>query len=126
MSSETTYKPYAMWTNDCQGKKDFDGPIISISSRYWPRGGGISVLRPGSIELETNADQTIRPSAKSSVILHIGPREEDDGGGDSVDLCSEDFEAETQEEVQAMVEAWADRKANEVADILLKHFGITR
>jgi hypothetical protein len=28
------------WRNDCQGKKDYDGRIVHVSSRYWPRGGG--------------------------------------------------------------------------------------
>ena len=35
-------QPYAMWTDDCQGKKDYDGNMVSISTRYWPgpSGGG--------------------------------------------------------------------------------------
>lgn len=24
------------WRNDCQGKKDYDAPILEITSRYWP------------------------------------------------------------------------------------------
>lgn len=46
--SETTQQDMprinARWTDDCQGKKDFDGTIIDISSRYWPRGGGFGLF----------------------------------------------------------------------------------
>ena len=36
----------AKWTDDCQGKKDYDGKILCLSTRYWPRGGGVTVHAP--------------------------------------------------------------------------------
>ena len=40
MSETEKLKVSARWTNDCSGKKDFDGRIVDLSTRYWPRGGG--------------------------------------------------------------------------------------
>lgn len=31
-----SFKPAAAWTDDCQGKKDYDGRLIDISCRYYP------------------------------------------------------------------------------------------
>jgi len=47
MSEDVPLKEFK-WTNDCQGKKDFDGPIVTLSSRYWPSGGGFSMLDTGT------------------------------------------------------------------------------
>ena len=50
----------AKWTNDCQGKKDYDGPILEVSTRYWPRGGGFFVVRytPSGVTVEPDATPT--------------------------------------------------------------------
>jgi hypothetical protein len=79
----STLKPCAEWKNDCQGKKDFDGPILSVSTRYWPGPG--------------------RPSATTSIYLNIGPP-----GADVDDIIwrQRDFEADTEAEVKAAVESW--------------------
>lgn len=46
----------AKWTPDCQGKKDYDGQILSISTRYWPSGGGFATFSytepPGKPEVD--------------------------------------------------------------------------
>jgi hypothetical protein len=73
----------AEWTNDCQGKKDFDGEIVTLSTRYWPRGGGFGLMVRNE------------PSAKSSILL------------DGECVTSEEFDGETFEDVAAQVEAWA-------------------
>jgi hypothetical protein len=89
----------AEWTNDCQGKKDFDGEIVSLSTRYWPRGGGFGLMvrnEAGVLEIENNdARPEIKPSAKSSILL------------DGECVTSEEFDGETFEDVAAQVEAWA-------------------
>lgn len=92
----------ATWTDDCQGKKDFDGPIISISTRYWPRGGGFSEIANG-VWLENEDRPQIKPSATASIIVNLN-------GDDSDDLATKDFEGETFEVVKAAVESWANEQ----------------
>ena len=46
MLETSQFKLVARWTDDCQGKKDFDGRLLSYSTRYWPasyRGSGIYI-----------------------------------------------------------------------------------
>jgi hypothetical protein len=89
----------AEWTDDCQGKKDFDGEIVTLSTRYWPRGGGFDLMvRDASGKLQTEYNDSrpeIKPSAKSSILL------------DGECVTSEEFDGETFEDVAAQVEAWA-------------------
>lgn len=98
------------WTDDCQEKKNYDFPILEISSRYWPRGGGFTVFNnsPGKpVRFEENEDRpSIRPSATCHVILHLseGDAESEDGG---LRLVDADFEGETEQEVKDKVEAFA-------------------
>lgn len=32
------------WKPDCQGKWNYDCDLVSLSCRYWPRGGGFHTL----------------------------------------------------------------------------------
>lgn len=93
----------AIWTDDCQGKKDFDGTLIHISTRYWPRGGGFYVLTPERRWEGNEARPEIHPSAHSTIYLRRAD-------GEDVVLAEEWFEGTTQEEVQRTVEAWAQRE----------------
>lgn len=86
-------KPALEWTPDCQGKWDYDGPLVHVSTRYWPRGGGFSLYKDG--EFVTNYDQGIKPSATSTVYL-----------GEDMVLAEQDFEGETEAEVKLAVELW--------------------
>ena len=95
------------WTDDCQGKKDFDSEIFSLSTRYWPRGGGFSVItrQAGASELRiegNDARPEIKPSAVSSIYL-LGEK-----------IARAEFEAETEEEVKRLVEAWARARITRV------------
>lgn len=103
-------RPRAAWTPDCQGKQDFDGPIISVSTRYWPGpgGGGPMVVetRPGRTPKITEGTYGDSPSATSAIILRLGPKEEHDGGGDYMIWREQDFRAPTEAEVKALVEDW--------------------
>ena len=95
------------WTNDCQGKKDYDGPILEVSTRYWPRGGGFTeVIRTDhGVFFRDNEDRpTIKPSAKSSVCICHGKN------GDLYTLTEREFEAETEEEVKHLVEVWVQQQ----------------
>jgi len=109
----------AEWTDDCQGKKDYDAHILSISSRYWPRGGGFTGLfiQPGKPPIfeDNDARPHIPPSATSTLLL----RYKDD---ESIELARGEFEAETQEEVQRQVEVWAQAQMDRVVAILREHF----
>lgn len=108
MPDEGKFTVDAKWTDDCQGKKDYDGDIISVSTRYWPRGGGFTTIHNDGREIrweENDARPYIKPSAKAAIVLR-GRNE--NGGIDTIDLSSRDFEAETFEEVKAMVEEWVD------------------
>ena len=94
----------AEWKPDCQGKQDFDGEILVLSTRYWPRGGGYMLLRNdgNGVRFEENAARShMPPSAHSSLLLR------DADNDDGVTLVEAEFEAETEAEVKAQVEAWA-------------------
>jgi hypothetical protein len=97
----------ADWTPDCQGKQDFDGPIIEVSTRYWPRGGGFSVLVDG--QWQENADRPkIKPSAHCSILLR-----DSEAARDTV-LVDARFEGETEEEVKQAVERWANEQQQRI------------
>lgn len=114
------FKLSAKWTDDCQGKKNYDAEILSISSRYWPRGGGymMVVSEPGKLPQFKDNDSRpeLRPSAVSSLIIRHGEDEED------IELASQEFEADTQEEVQAQVETWAQQIMDRAVAALRKEF----
>jgi hypothetical protein len=84
--------PCALWTPDCQDKQNFDGPILSIWTRYWPG---------------PNSRGAWLPSASAKIVLNLGPREEGDCGGLYRVWREQKFEADTEAEVKALVEAWA-------------------
>jgi hypothetical protein len=83
-------QPAARWTSDCGGKQDYDGPLLSISTRYWPAW--------------KSADN--RPSAHASIIVKHGLVTEDDEWGDYSTLAEVDVQADAEAEVKAQVEAW--------------------
>lgn len=113
------YRLDATWTDDAQGKKDYDGPILTISTRYWPRGGGFLVVNrtPTRITIEDDTHRRdIKPSAKSSLCLCIA------GYPESVTLTSQSFEGETFEEVAHQVETWAQATMDHVVAVLRQAF----
>lgn len=87
------------WTDDCQGKKNYDGPLIRVSSRYWPRGGGFHLLVGRNFVESGKIRPDIKPSAESSIML-----------ADETTIFEKKFEAETEEEVKAQVETWVEEK----------------
>jgi hypothetical protein len=97
---KTHYKLSAKWTDDCQGKKDYDGDIISISTRYWP-----------AKDYRLIGGNLVKPSANCSLILRHG---EDD----YFELISKDFEADTFEEIKVLVEKWAQEQMDRIVDLL--------
>lgn len=104
----------ASWTPDCQGKWDYDAPILSLSCRYWPRGGGFHVLSERGIE-GNEARPEISPSANAAILLG------DPADGPYVEIQEADFSGETETEVKAKVEAWAAEKYATVPHALDSH-----
>lgn len=100
------------WTHDCQGKQDFDAACVSLSTRYWPRGGGYHYSQDSGRTWEGNeARPEIKPSAKSGLFFR-----------DEV-LLEQEFEADTEEEVKQQVEAWARVHVTRLREAVLREFG---
>lgn len=66
------------WTQDCQGKQDFDGALLSVLTRYWP----------------TNYRADKLHSAKG-VLLLLGE-----------EIAEYETAARTEFEVKSMIESW--------------------
>ena len=120
MTPDTMTVP-ARWTDDCQGKKDYDGHLVTLSTRYWPRGGGFHILGGEFRELTSSADAFpgTPPSAKATIYLGST---DDDYYDDAELLIEQEFEAETQEEVQHAVEVWAHEQYARIAAALRREF----
>jgi hypothetical protein len=110
--------PHARWTHDCQGKQDFDGPLLAVSTRYYPGpdGGGTMVISPG--RPIWTVPYGPKPSPTSSIILRVGPAEEGDGGGDYYIWRRQDFEGETEADVKAQVERWVSAQMEDAVRLL--------
>jgi hypothetical protein len=120
-------KLYARWTDDCQGKKDYDGPIISISTRYWPRGGGFHLFNSDHPQDGFQGNETrpeVKPSATCSLVIRHGEREDGGGGGDWIKLISKEFEGDTFESIKLEVEAFAQAQMDRVVEILKGEYAI--
>lgn len=109
----------AEWSDDCCGKKDYDAPVLSISTRYWPAGGSALVFDTATPEqgLRKYNDGS-GPSAKSHLIINFA----EDGGLDGV-LSEKEFKGQSIEEVCAQVEEWAQEQMNKAVAALKAAFG---
>jgi len=111
-SAITELRPAASWTDDCQGKKDYDGPLLSISTRYWPgpEGGGAMTFdsRTGKVGSWPYGPT---PSAHASILLRLA-------GGEHLVWRDAKFEALTTAEVKALVEAWVREQLAAVIELL--------
>lgn len=88
--------PAAEWSDDCNGKQNYDGPVVSISTRYWPGW--------------KSSDG--RPSAVAAIVLN-GAR------GDHYPIVEYEVSADTPGEVRAAVEAWVAGQYDALRDLLL-------
>lgn len=89
----------AKWTHDCQGKMDYDGNILSISTRYWP----------GSYQANGYV------SAKSALVLW-------GADGEDVELSVREFEAEDFATLAPRVEEWAQGQMDRAVRALRAEF----
>lgn len=99
--------PHAAWTTDCGGKQDYDGEIISISTRYWP----------------ANRSSDNRPSAHAAIHLKLGPVSVHWPGpyladGEYRVWREQHFAASTEAEVKHQVEAWVHTQVQEIVALL--------
>lgn len=108
----------AMWTDDCSGKKNFDGEIIAISTRYWPRGGGYYIYDGVNFFQNTQGPP---PSARSSILLRARP-DEDGGDDEPTVLVSKRFEGDSFEAVRVQVEEWAEGQYTRIVSALLREY----
>lgn len=92
------------WTDDCSGKKDYDGDIVAVSTRYWPK------------RYQDNG----KVSATSSIMLSDGCP---DHNGETEDLISKDFEGDTFAEVAIQVQGWVQEQMDRVEKALRAEFG---
>jgi hypothetical protein len=99
MGGELKMKVPAEWSDDCGGKKNFDGDLVSVCVTCFPGGRGGS------------------STASASILLLQGNDEDDD-----VDLVRQEFTGQTQEEAQRQVEVWVQAKYEEIAKLLMDHF----
>lgn len=109
----------ASWTNDCQGKQDYDGPILTLSTRYWPGpegGAAMQVTAQGGRVEISDAPWGPQPTATADILLHFSDE-------DCTPLRTQDFTGATEADVKAQVEAWADAQFAEIQTLLLAHFG---
>lgn len=117
-----TLKLNAQWTDDCCGKKDYDGDILSISTRYWPKGGGFRIFDSSMPQLGLQKSEDVFPNAPPSAHASIMLRTPDAGVSESVRLAEKDFKGDSFEEVKAAVEAWGQEQMDRIVEILQPHF----
>lgn len=110
--------PCAKWTDDCQGKKDYDGRLISISCRYWPGPGA-----GGSITFDTATKEMgtlpygLTPSAHAAIHLDCGEPNAD-GYGDYLTLAEKEFTGPDEADVKRQVEEWVKQKFDQICLLL--------
>ena len=96
-------KPSAKWTNDCQGKRNCDKDLVVLSTRYWPQGDDFTISNAFTgEEVVPNNLEKVKPSAESSIYIQ----------DELVLKCS--FEGETEEDVKAQVERWANEQVQKI------------
>jgi hypothetical protein len=91
----TDFAPAARWTPDCNGKQDYDGRLLSISTRFWPAWKS-SVGRP-SAHAAILIDHTV---------LYDNPDRTDEWESDYATLSEAEFAADTDDAVKLQVEEW--------------------
>jgi len=122
--AETTVRVPAKWTPDCQGKWDFDGSLVTLSTRYWPRGGGFHVMGPqtgGDFVPSSDIMPDVKPSAHATIYLGDVADEYYD---DKVKLAEIEVEADTEAEVKARVEEWVAEQYERIGIALRTLFSV--
>lgn len=108
------FKVAAVWKDDCQGKKDYDGFLVLLSTRYWP---GPEVKSNNTFDTDTGQWSSTpygpTPSASASININYG-EPSDHGYGDYYPLISKDFDGPTETDVKRQVEEWAQEQFDKI------------
>lgn len=94
-------EPCAKWTDDCQGKKDYDGLLLVISTRYYPSPYQENRLKSAHVAIN---------------IEHGEP--DDNGYGQYIEVVKAHFENDTEAAVKQRVENWVKLRFQEIAKLL--------
>ena len=105
------------WTDDCQGKKDYDGDIVAVSTRYWP--GPATVFDTAHPGLGLHEIPGGKPSARCSIILSNGYPYHN---SETEPLIEKEFEGDSFGAVAAQVELWAQEQMDRVEKALRAEF----
>lgn len=89
----------AAWQRDCGSKWDYDGRLVSLSTRYW-------------------GDRTAKAT------IYLGSTQ-DAYYDDAVPLIEKEFSGQTREEVHRAVELWAKEQFSRIANALRREFAAT-
>ena len=117
-------KTTAKWTDDCCGKKDFDGEMLTVSSRYWPKGGsGMMFDTSNPTEGLRSYDDGSPCSANSKILFHY-TKENGDQDYVVVAETGDYVTGASLEEVQAKIETWVQKTTDRILRALTKEFGI--
>lgn len=93
--SPEEFIPQIEWKPDCQGKANYDGPLISIEARSWPASYQLNEMF----------------SAEAYIFINHNP--------EPFSLAHAKFEAPTKEEVEAMVIKWVRENSRNLIKKLL-------
>lgn len=104
-----------VWTEDCSSKKDYDGPMVDLSCRTYPP----TLTYPERIPYPATGSATIR--LVESLYLS-GLHDRDTFVNEAIDLATASFEAPTQEEVNRLVEIWANEQYARISKALKLEF----
>lgn len=118
--SEERPKLLAKWTDDCQGKKNYDGPVLVVSTRYWPPEGGFSTFDTTTGVFDHQPVRGGKHTATCS--LDLIDAETDDEYGDHVSLIERDFSADTFEKLKSQVERFAQTQVDRATKALRDAF----
>lgn len=105
------------WTSDCQGKKDYDGDVVAISTRYWP--GPVTVFDTSKPEKGLHEEPGGQPRAHCSIVLLDGATDHE---GTTETLAEMKFVGGSFREVSRQVEAWAQEQMDRIATALRAEF----
>ena len=96
------WEPFA-WTQDCQGKQDLDGELLSLSTRFWP------LFHAGSDKVQAIASLQLRVRLEARMPC---------GGPKDPAWRSAWFYGDTEDEVKRAVEKWARARLAEARRLL--------
>ena len=97
----------AEWKDDCQGKKDFDGNILLLSTRFYSE----------SYHLRWPAKRKMASAASG---LYFAAKINDES--EWITLYKKEFEGATDSEVKKAVEDWTKSVFQEISQVVIDHF----